>query len=104
MPPMALILVADDDPEILKLIKQELETGGYQVLTATNGQTVIRIAQTQTPALIVLDVAMPMTTGIKAFESPRANPKTQKIPVIFLSGLPSSDVSPAVEKETRVAH
>src|SRR5438445_12444535 len=98
------ILIADDDPEVLKIVKQELEGRGYRVFTANNGQAAIRFAQTQKPDLIVLDVAMPMTTGLKAFESLRQLPATQSIPVIFLTGVPSADVYPTVAQGTRVAH
>ena len=98
------ILVVDDDPDILKILKQELEANNYRVVTANNGSTAIRLALTQKPDLIVLDVAMPMTTGLKAFDSIRSNPQTQSIPVIFLTGLPSANVYPSVAKGTRVAH
>ena len=99
-----LILIADDDPLVLKTVQQELEGKGYRVITANNGQGAIRLAQSQKPDLIVLDVAMPVTTGLKAYESLRTIPQTQKIPIIFLSGLPSSDVYPTVAQGVRVAH
>lgn len=98
------ILVADDDPVVLKMMAQELEGQGYRVLTAANGQTALRIAQTQKPDLIVLDVMMPVTSGINAFESIRKLPETQKIPVIFMTSVPSAQIYPTVEKGSRVAH
>ena len=99
-----LLLIADDDPLVLKMVQKELEAKGFRVVTATNGQAVLRIAKQAKPDLIVLDVAMPMTTGLKAFESLRAQPETIKIPVIFLTGLPSADVYPTVAQGTKVAH
>jgi CheY-like chemotaxis protein len=98
------ILVADDDPEILKMIQQGLEAEGYRVLTANNGAIATRFALTQRPDLIVLDVAMPMSSGLKVYENLRSNPQSEKIPVIFLTGLPSANVYPTVEQGTRVAH
>ena len=98
------ILLADDEPQILKLVKEDLESRGYHVLTASDGQTAIQLATTQRPDLIVLDVAMPMATGLKAFESLRSLPATQVIPVIFMTGVPSAEVYPTVAQGTRVAH
>lgn len=98
------ILLADDDPTVLKMIQQELEARGYKVSTAANGQTAIRMAQAQKPDLIVLDVAMPLATGITAFQTLRNAPDTRKIPIIFLTGMPSASIYPTVEKGSRVAH
>src|SRR5438552_2063422 len=85
-------------------MQQELEDRGYRVFTANNGAAAIRLAQRQKPDLIVLDVAMPMTTGIKAFENLRQLPETLNIPVIFLTGVPSADIYPTVAQGSRVAH
>lgn len=98
------ILTADDDPEVLKIMKQELEGLGYRVIQATNGQAAMRMAETQKPDLIVLDVAMPVSTGISAFQAIRNMPDTQRIPVIFMTSVPSSTIYPTVEQGTRVAH
>jgi CheY-like chemotaxis protein len=101
---MPLILVADDDAELLRVVKQELEAKNYRVLTATNGHTAFTQSQKQKPDLIVLDVAMPMSTGLKVFEKLRAAPETAGIPVIFLTGVPSAEIYPAIAQGTRVTH
>ena len=98
------ILLADDDPTIIKMMKQELEAEGFRVLTASNGQMAMRMAQTQRPDLIVLDVAMPFSNGISAFQSIRKKPETQKIPVIFMTSVPSAEIYPVVAQGARVAH
>jgi CheY-like chemotaxis protein len=102
--PTPTILIADDDPELIKLVKEDLEAKGYRVLTATNGQVAFNMTQKQKPHLVILDVAMPLSTGLKAFEKIRGTPETSGIPVIFLSGVPSADVYPAIAQGTRVAH
>jgi len=98
------ILIAEDEPPILAMIQKELQSRGYMVLTANNGQTAISSAKKFKPDVIVLDVAMPMTSGLKAYESLRALPETSKIPVIFLTGLPSANVYPTVAHGVKVAH
>lgn len=98
------ILTADDDPTILKLMKQELEERGYRVIQATNGQAALRMAESQKPDLILLDVAMPISTGISAFQGIRQSPTIKHIPVIFMTSVPSSTIYPTVEQGSRVAH
>ena len=98
------ILIADDDPILLGMVQKELLAKGFYVLTATNGQTALHLAKQKKPDLIVLDVAMPLATGVKAYESLRANPDTQKMPVIFLTGLPSGDIYPVISQGSRVSH
>ncbi len=105
MTPMSYtILTADDDPTILKLMKQELEERGYRVIQATNGQAAMRMAESQKPDLIVLDVAMPVSTGISAFQAIRSLPATERIPVIFMTSVPSATIYPTVAQGSRVAH
>ncbi len=98
------ILTADDDLTLLKLLKQELEERGYRVIQATNGQGALRAAESQHPDLIVLDVAMPISSGLTAFQAIRTLPTTQRIPVIFMTSVPSAAVYPTVERGSRVAH
>jgi CheY-like chemotaxis protein len=98
------LLIADDDAVLLKTLQNELSARGYSVVTATNGLMAVQQAKKFKPHLIILDVAMPMTSGLKAYDSIRATPETRSTPVIFLSGLPSKDVYPTVEQGTRVAH
>src|SRR4051812_47501841 len=98
------ILVADDEADVLEMIQQELTAAGYYVSTANNGQTAISMARKQKPDLIILDVAMPVFTGIKVYEHLRNAGETKGIPVIFLTGLPSSNVYPTVMEGTRVAY
>ncbi len=98
------IVVADDDPLIVRLLQESLQELGHQVLCAYDGQMAIRLARQHRPQLIVLDVNMPMTSGLKAFEYLRASGETDKIPVIFVTGELSNDVYPSVAHAPRVAH
>ncbi len=79
------ILVADDDPVILRLIQVNLELEGYQVLTANNGEEAIAAATRETPDLVILDIMMPRLDGYQTCERLKAEDATKDIPVVFLS-------------------
>jgi DNA-binding response OmpR family regulator len=80
-----LVLVADDDPDILDLVRYRLERSGYAVATAMDGFEAVRLAGELTPALAVLDVMMPSLDGLEATRRLRSDPSTAGIPVILLT-------------------
>lgn len=80
-----LVLVADDDPDILDLVRYRLERSGYAVATATDGTQAVTLAAELTPALAVLDVMMPGLTGFEVTRRLREDPVTARIPVILLT-------------------
>jgi DNA-binding response OmpR family regulator len=80
-----LVLVADDDPDILELVRYRLERSGYAVATATDGSEAVRLAGELSPALAVLDVMMPGLTGFEVTRQLRGDPRTSLIPVILLT-------------------
>ncbi len=100
---VATILVIDDDMPLVKMIKTSLEGEGYNVLTGFDGQMAVNLALTRKPHLIIMDVNMPMTNGLKALEFLRKTPATAHIPVIFLSGEKSGSIYPVIESSQRVA-
>ena len=83
--PTPLVLVADDDPDILDLVRYRLERSGYEVATATDGAEAVRLAGELAPALAVLDVMMPSLDGLEATRRLRNDPATAEIPVILLT-------------------
>jgi DNA-binding response OmpR family regulator len=60
---MAKILVIDDEPDLVRFVQRALEAEGYQVITSTNGLDGIRLALTELPDLVVLDLIMPGIRG-----------------------------------------
>jgi two-component system, OmpR family, phosphate regulon response regulator PhoB len=60
-----LVLVADDDADILSLVRLRLERSGYAVVSARNGAEALQIARERRPVLAILDVAMPEMTGLE---------------------------------------
>ena len=80
------ILVIDDDEDIQDVALVALEVvGGWKVTTASSGSEGLRLAATEQPDAILLDVMMPDLDGIATLEKLKANPITQAIPVIFLT-------------------
>ena len=80
------ILVIDDDEDIQDVALVALEVvGGWEVITASSGSEGIRLAATEQPDAILLDVMMPDLDGIATLEQLKANPVTQPIPVILLT-------------------
>ncbi|MEW6556167.1 MAG: response regulator [Elusimicrobiota bacterium] len=84
---MPRILAIDDDAITLELLEFFLTRHKYEVTTATNGPDGIKKAQALQPNLILLDVMMPMMDGIEVCKKLRADEKTAKIPILFLSAL-----------------
>ena len=80
-----VVLVADDDPDILTMVQLRLERCGYTVLTARNGREAVELTGAQLPDLVVLDIAMPVLSGLEALAEIKAAPLTKTIPVILLT-------------------
>ena len=79
---MKTILVVDDEPQIVQLVRDYLEHGGFKVLTAADGQTALRTASTQHPDLVVLDLGLPGIDGLDVTRSLRRN---GIVPIIMLT-------------------
>ena len=79
------ILVVDDDPMIVRLLRLNLEMEGYEVTSATNGREAIESVAGQRPDLVVMDVMMPIMNGLEATARLKKDESTADIPVIVLS-------------------
>jgi DNA-binding NarL/FixJ family response regulator len=79
------LLLIDDDPNLILLVKDYLEFRGYEVVTAENGQEALEVLEKDTPDMIICDVMMPQMDGYSLVEHVRKNPRTSWIPVLFLS-------------------
>ncbi|MBL1178616.1 response regulator [Pantanalinema sp. GBBB05] len=81
-----LILLVEDNKANIDTISGYLESRGYRLILATNGQQAVALAQTQCPDLILMDIQMPGMDGLAAIQQIRANGQTQ-IPIIALTAL-----------------
>ncbi|WP_452222324.1 response regulator transcription factor [Lacinutrix salivirga] len=79
------ILLVDDEPDILEIVRYNLSAEGYQVITAENGTQAIKKAKKQKPHLIILDVMMPEMDGIEACEHIRKLPDLKHTIITFLT-------------------
>lgn len=80
------ILVVEDEEGLRLLYEEELESEGYEVLTARNGKEAIQQLEQGRPDLIILDIVMPVMDGIEALG--RIVGKDRKIPIILNSSYP----------------
>ncbi len=92
------------NPSLVHMLRENFELDGHQVTCAFDGQMALRAARQNRFDLIILDVNMPMTNGLKVFEFLRMSSETQQIPVIFMTGELSKDVYPRIAQAPRVAH
>ena len=79
------ILAIDDEPEVLDLIKEFLESQYYRVLTATSGPDGLKLLKKEKPHLILLDIRMPKMGGFEVLTELKKNPETASIPVVMLT-------------------
>jgi two-component system alkaline phosphatase synthesis response regulator PhoP len=93
------VLIADDDPDILEILRYNLAQEGYEVITAKDGDEALEKARKHQPELIVLDVMMPRKTGVEVCQWLRAQTAFQKTLIIFLTAV-SDDLAQIKGLET----
>jgi DNA-binding response OmpR family regulator len=79
---MKTILVVDDEPKIVQLVRDYLERAGYRVLTASNGKTALALAHSERPDLIVLDLGLPEMDGLDVTRTLR---RDSNVPILMLT-------------------
>ena len=79
------ILIADDEPDIIEILKFNLENEGYKVISAVNGKEALKLADDHLPHLIILDLMMPIMDVIEACERLRMDKKFNNSVIMFLS-------------------
>jgi len=80
-----VILLVDDEPDLLKVLKKRIETAGYDVLTSSSGEVALEVLEKTIPDLILLDIMMPGIGGIETCNRIKGNRYTSMIPIIFLT-------------------
>ena len=79
------ILIVDDEEDIIELIKYNLKTEGYSILTAQTGEQAIKIAKQSRPDLMVLDLMLPGMDGFEVTRYLRSNEDTRDMPIVILT-------------------
>ena len=80
-----LILIVEDNPKNLKLVRDTLQVKGYRTIEAGTGEEGVQLARDQHPALVLMDIQLPGISGVEAFRQLRADPTTRAIPVIAVT-------------------
>ena len=82
---MDRILVVDDDRDIVRLVRSYLEKAGYQILTAYDGETALKILKAEKPQLLILDLMLPDKDGWDVARLVRSDPQIAATPIIMLT-------------------
>jgi|ERR1700722_7285965 len=94
-----LILIAEDEPAYSKILQHKLEKEGYDVVIASNGDELLKIAHERKSVLIILDLVMPVKNGFQVLTEIKKDEELKKIPIIALSNL---DQEEDVQKAKRL--
>jgi two-component system alkaline phosphatase synthesis response regulator PhoP len=81
------VLIADDEPDILEILKYNLSNEGYEVVTAKDGDEALEKARRNQPDLVILDVMMPKKTGVEVCQLLRSQPAFKETLIIFLTAV-----------------
>jgi two-component system alkaline phosphatase synthesis response regulator PhoP len=84
---MAKILVVDDDPDMVEVMKVALESASHKVVVAYNGQQGVDKARSQKPDAIILDIMMPVKDGFVTCKELKDDPSCRDIPILVLTGV-----------------
>ncbi len=82
---MSKILVVEDNPVNMELVRDLLEVNAYEVLEATNGYAAIEIASREKPNLILMDIQLPGIDGLEAAQIISSDPELEHIPIVALT-------------------
>jgi two-component system cell cycle response regulator DivK len=84
-PNMPKVLLVEDNEMNMDMLSRRLRRRGYEVIPATDGEQGLAIARTEKPDLILMDMSLPVVSGLDATRTLKASPATQSIPVIALT-------------------
>jgi two-component system phosphate regulon response regulator PhoB len=79
------ILVVDDEPDLLELVRHQLQKEHYEVATALDGEVALAQARRNPPDLVVLDLMLPGIDGLEVCRRLRADPRTMHVPIVMLT-------------------
>jgi CheY-like chemotaxis protein len=87
MPETKRILIVDDEPGVVAYLEMLLKDHGYETLSARNGDEGLRMARSDRPDLITLDISMPETSGVRCYKELKNDPDLSSTPVIIVTAV-----------------
>ncbi|MEJ7727646.1 MAG: response regulator [Polyangiaceae bacterium] len=91
-----MVLLVDDEIAILQVVSDLLESAGYEVATASDGEAALRNLRAREPDAVVLDVMLPHKSGLDVVREMRSDPALARTPVVLMTAVPwSTDAEPA---------
>ena len=81
----AKIVVADDDLDLCELLEMKLRQSNYDVFTAMDGVQALEVVRSVRPSLVILDIMMPLMTGMEVLRHLKAESATADIPIILMT-------------------
>ena len=82
---LGTVLIVDDNPDSIMVLRTILESKDFKVLSASNGRDALSVMETQIPDAVLLDVMMPELSGIDVLKRMRSNAATARVPVILVT-------------------
>ena len=82
---MTKILIAEDNEDNFNMLSRRLERQGFVVIGAENGEIAIAKAETDHPDIVLMDISMPVMSGLDATRALRDNPETRNLPIVALT-------------------
>jgi len=92
------ILIVDDEEDVVHMWQRALLMEGFEVVPAFDGISALDLAESEQPALILLDIMMPMMNGYEVCQQVKANPATQHIPVLCVTSAQNAEVAANARK------
>lgn len=92
LPPLANILIVEDDGDLLEVLKYVLEEAGYATYSASDGAQALELAESEPIDLVILDISMPGMSGIEVARELRARSDTSKALMAIHTGLAEGEV------------
>jgi chemosensory pili system protein ChpA (sensor histidine kinase/response regulator) len=86
------ICIVDDNDDIREIYRMKFQVEGFETVTASNGQEALEIIRGEHPAVVLLDIQMPVMDGLEVLGHLRADPSVKDIPVVILSNIDSEDI------------
>jgi DNA-binding response OmpR family regulator len=81
------ILIVDDDQDVVAYLETLFADNGYRAITASSGDQGLKLARSEQPDLICLDISMPPPTGVRVYRTLRDDPELKGIPVVMITGV-----------------